>query len=216
MRTSHRGGVNRVRPVNSDMTDDQGYYEFAALPPGNYFVSVTAKPWYAIQGISSAARGENSASGVPSYLDVAYPTTYYNGATDSQGASPIAVHGGDRVQADIHLSPVPVLHVIFRGAADPQRGFFMPTFQKRAFDSFENAVGAGMQEISPGVYEITGVPSGKYTVQTQDPRTGQMSRKPRKSDQDGQELDIAQGEPYATVKFSVEMLHHQSLPKQLN
>ena len=46
---------------------------------------------------------------------------------------------------------------------------------KRAFDAFENPVGAGMQEVSPGVYEITGVPAGKYSVQTQNPQTGQMS-----------------------------------------
>ena len=214
---NHRGGVNRVQPVNSDMTDDQGYYEFAALAPGNYFVSVAAKPWYAVHSISSAIRAGNSPAGAASYLDVAYPSTYYNGATDSQGASPIAIHGGDRVQADLHLNPVPVLHLTFRGTADPQRGIFMPALMKRAFDTFENAIGEGMQEISPGVYEITGVPAGKYTVQTRDPQNGQVSQTTEVTlNKDGQELDMAQGDPNATVRLSVVMPRDEPLPKQLN
>lgn len=214
---NHRGGMNRVQSVNSDMTDDQGYYEFAALAPGNYFVSVAAKPWYAVHGVSSAVRAGNSPAGAPPYLDVAYPSTYFNGATDSQGASPIAIHGGDRVQADFHLNPVPVLRLTFRGTADPQRGIFMPSFMKRAFDTFENAVGDGMQEISPGVYEITGVPAGKYTVQTRDPQNGQVSQTTEVNlNKDGQELEMAQGEPNATVRFSVVMSHDEPLPKQLN
>jgi len=214
---NHRGGVPRVQPLNSDMTDDQGYYEFVALTPGNYFVSVAAKPWYAVHGVSSATPEGNSPAGVPSHRDVAYPSTYYSEATDSQAASPIAVHGGDHVQADLHLNPVPVLHLIFRAPADPERGILMPQFMKRAFDSFENAVGDGMQQISPGAYEITGVPAGKYTVATRDPQTGQMSQTTEVNlTKDGQELDMAQGEPSAILRFSVEMSHQMPLPQQLN
>jgi Carboxypeptidase regulatory-like domain len=213
---SHRTGAHRVEPFNSDATDDQGYYEFSALPPGNYFVSVTAKPWYAVHGISSAAREGNSPTGVPSYLDVAYPTTYNNGATDSQAASPIPVHGGDRLQVDVHLNPVPVLHLIFRAPADPQRGLSTPAFQKPAFDSFESPVVDGMQQISPGVFEITGVPAGKYTVQMRNPQTGQLEQGADLTlTRDGQELDVSQSQPSATVNFLVEMPHHAPRPKEL-
>ena len=213
---THRTGAHRIEPFNSEVTDDQGYYEFSALPPGNYFVSVTAKPWYAVHGISSPARAQDSPPGVPTYLDVAYPTTYNDGATDSQAASPVPVHGGDRVQVDIHLNPVPVLHLIFRAVADPQRGINAPVVQRHAFDSFEHAVGDGMQEISPGVYEITGVPAGKYTVRMPNPQTGQFEQSAELNlTRDGQELDVSQSQPSATVNFSVEMPHHAPLPKQL-
>ena len=105
----------QVEPVAADTTDDQGYYEFAALRPGNYFLSVSAKPWYAVHSVSSARQGADSDTpGVASSLDVAYPATYNNGATDSQSATPISLQGGDRLQADVHLNPVPVLHLILR------------------------------------------------------------------------------------------------------
>src|ERR1700730_13485100 len=106
---NHQAGMNRTVPVGADSTDDQGYYEFAALAPGNYFVSVAAKPWYAIHSFPSAPAANNLAPTVNPSLDVAYPTTFNNGATDSQGASAIAIHGGDHLQVDVHVSPVPVL-----------------------------------------------------------------------------------------------------------
>jgi hypothetical protein len=210
----HRGGVNRVQPVNSDMTDDEGYYEFAALAPGDYFLSAGAKPWYAVHNISSAARRGNPPVGVPSYLDVAYPTTYYNGATDSQAASPIAVHGGDRMQVDMHLYPVPVLHLVVRGPADAQQEIYIAALMKHAFDAFESPVGDGMQEISPGIYEITGVPEGKYIVQMRGRQNGQMTQPTEVNlTRDGQELNIAQLEPAATLRFLVEIPRQGPMPK---
>jgi hypothetical protein len=152
---------------------------------------------------------------VPS-LDVAYPSTYNNGATDSDAASPIPVHGGEQVQTDIHLSPVPVLHLIFRMPENPERGISPPVFEKRAFDSIEPIQSTGIQQVSPGVFEITGVPAGKYTVRTQNEQTGQMQRAAEINvAKDGQELDLTQSEASATVRLSVEMPNKKPLPKQL-
>src|SRR6202795_4268206 len=38
---NHQGGMKRTEGRGADLTDDEGYYEFAALAPGNYFVSVS-------------------------------------------------------------------------------------------------------------------------------------------------------------------------------
>jgi hypothetical protein len=65
-----------------------------------------------MNSVSSQAEGAgNAPPSVARSLDVAYPTTYYNGATDTDGATPIPIQGGDHLQVDIHLNPVPALHL---------------------------------------------------------------------------------------------------------
>ncbi len=209
-------GLKRTMSFNSDATDDQGYYEFAALPPGDYFVSVTAKPWYAVHKFSSLPAGNNPQRGVPSALEVAYPTTYYNGATDSQSATAIAVHAGGHSQVDIHLNPVPVLHFIVRVPQDPERLVGPPVLEKRVFNNVEFFGAEGAQQISPGVFEVTGVPAGRYALHMVDPTTGQMQEAMEMNlTRDGQEIDGSQSQPAATVKFTVQMSRQSQLPKQL-
>ncbi len=170
---NHQGGMKRIEKRSADLTDDEGYYEFSALAPGNYFVSVSAKPWYAFQHLSPSARSGGSSSPGVTPLDVGYPTTYNNGATDSQGATPFPLEAGDHVQVDVHLSPVPVVHLTFRIPEDQQQnGFQMPQLQKRVFDTVEYVGNEGMQSIAPGVYELSGVPAGKYSVILPDPQSG--------------------------------------------
>ncbi len=215
----HRGGLSRIARAGMESTDDQGTYEFAAMGPGNYFVSVAAKPWYAVHPASAVPEGgSHSASGVARALDVAYPTTYFNGATDADGATPIHVAGGDRVQADLHLSPVPSLHVLVHVPTEGQQGvgFSFPMFQKQVFDSVEPVDMEGGRLTSPGVYELMGVPAGKYTMQLHGGNTG----RPRQSGEvdiqkDGQEVDTSASEPAGSVKLSVKMPRNESIPKEM-
>jgi hypothetical protein len=76
---------------NSVTTDDQGSYHFSQLLPGSYFVLVNAQPWYARSvmrpGVGSI--GRLTATAADSSLDVAYPITYYQNATDAGDATPI-------------------------------------------------------------------------------------------------------------------------------
>jgi hypothetical protein len=214
---NQQGGRRRTVPLGVDLTDDQGYYEFTELAPANYFISVSAKPWYAVHSFSSAGNGYPSQPSVSSSLDVAYPTTYNNGATDSQAATPIAVQAGDHLQVDIHLSPVPVLHLIFRIPQSDQQGVSMPAFETRVFDSREYLPIEGMQSTSPGVYEVAGIPAGKYTVRFMDPKSGQAQQSTEMNlTKDGQELDLTRGEASATVKLSVKMPRQEPLSQQIN
>jgi hypothetical protein len=216
---SHQAGMNRTVPVGSDSTDDEGYYEFAALAPGNYFVSVAAKPWYAIHSSPSQPHANNLPPAISPSLDVAYPTTFNNGATDSQGATPITVRGGDHLQADVHVSPVPVLHLIFRPPEDQKegQGFSIPLLEKRVFDSVEYVNSEGIRPISPGVFEMIGIPAGKYSVRVQS-SGAQQSQQSNEMNlvKDGQELGVAQSVPSASVKLTVKMPAGEPSPKQLN
>jgi Carboxypeptidase regulatory-like domain len=211
---STRAGISRVTLVGNDSTDDQGYYEFSALAPGDYFLSAAGKPWYAVHpALLSAPGGTNSPPNVARSLDVVYPTTFYNGATDADGAAPIAVNAGDRVQVDLHLNPLPSLHLIFR-VPDQQQGFSMPMLHKRIFDSDSvEPLSNSAQTISPGVWELTGVPAGRYMVTIQQQGAQQSSEVALRDDD--QELDLSRGEPAARLKLKVSMPPGETLPKQL-
>ena len=215
---NNQAGMNRITPADGGSTDDQGSYEFAALAPGNYYLSVAARPWYAVHPVSSPAEGAgNSSPDVARSLDVAYPTTYYNGSIDADAAAPISIKGGDHLQVDIHVNPVPALHLVFHVANDGQQGFSPPVFQKRVFDSLEYVQSDGAQFVAPGVYELTGVPAGKYSVQLREPKSGQLQQfSEMELVKDGQELDTSRSEPAARVKLSVKMPGQEPLPKQFH
>jgi Carboxypeptidase regulatory-like domain len=202
---NHQGGMKRIERRGADFTDDEGYYEFAALGPGNYFVSVSAKPWYAFHPSAFARSGVSSSPSVTP-LDVAYPTTYNNGATDSQGATSFPLQAGDHVQVDIHVSPVPVVHLTFRVPEDQQPGPRMPQLRKRVFDTFEYVGYEGVQSTAPGIFELSGVPAGKYTVVLPDPQTGRQQQSTEITlNKDGQELDVSHAEAMTSVKLSVKL-----------
>jgi hypothetical protein len=61
------------------------------------------------------------------------------------------------VTADIHLSPVPSLHLFVRDPTEDRRGFRMPIIQRRIFDSQEFVRAEETSTVAPGVYEIMGV-----------------------------------------------------------
>jgi hypothetical protein len=216
-RENHSGGMNRIVGAGGASTDDQGSYEFPSLTPGNYFVSVKAKPWYAVHPVVSSADGtRNATPGVAPPLDVAYPTTYYNGATDAADATAIPIKGGDHLQIDVRLSPVPALHLLFH-VADERQGFIWPNFYKRVFDSEEHVPAEGTQRVAPGVYELTGVPAGKYIVRRRERSTNQLVQAVEMEFvKDGQELDDSRNELAGRVKVSVKLPQGDQFPKQLS
>ncbi len=132
----HSEGVDRIRNAQNATTDDLGEYEMTSLRPGTYYLSATAKPWYAVSPPSDAVAsntGTQSRAIADRSLDVAYPLTYYPDTTDSDNASPIPVRGGERLEVDIHLNPVPALRLRFRVSGDARRGVEVPQFEQHSF-----------------------------------------------------------------------------------
>ena len=211
---NHREGMSRVTTAGSASTDDRGYFDIELLEPGTYFASVNAKPWYAVHPRS----GQDGVNNVPQALDVAYPTTFYGGGTEAESAVPIELKGGEHCQIDIHLSPVPALHLVFHVPTDPEgqaNGFRMPILQKHVFDSQEYVQPGQMQPVSPGVFEMTGIPAGRYSV-------SMKSSNPEEAEQfsemnltrDGQDLSATRGEALGKLTVTVRMPDDEPLPKQ--
>lgn len=224
-------GVSLVRRVASARTDDLGSYEFPELRAGTYFLSANAKPWYAMHPRSIPnPDGTVAITTAPHSFDVTYPTTYYPDATDSDQATPIPLRGGEHLSVDMYLSPVPALSILIRTSGPPGRGFDMPQLQKKSFDSTENVTAQIMshsaesfggpenfQMLSQGVIELSGIPAGKYTVNTRGAPGSEMSGSVTEVDlsQNGQELNPSSGEPVSSVKFSVKVRGEAHPPQGL-
>ena len=214
-REDRQVGVGRIIKFRVSVTDDQGGYEFSNLDAGSYFVSATAKPWYALHTVSSGepAAG-NLLAAVDQSLDVAYAITYYGDATEPDDATPIPVRGGDRLQADIHLNPVPALHLLFHVPENGANGFTMPMLQKPSFDGMEMIQSDGMQQLSPGVFEMTGVAPGRYSVRTPEAGRGAEANEVDITT-NGQELDMSTAQRASTVKATIQVLGEATLPPQI-
>ena len=196
------GGFSKVHSVRSDRTDDQGAYEFSALRPGNYFLSVNATPWYAVRPATySNADGKlnDPSTTFDRSLDVAYPLTYYPDVTSADSATPIPIRGGDRIQVDIHLTPAPALRLVFRLPQNANGQFATPTLEQSTFDGSTSVPTEGAREISPGVMEVTGVPAGQYDIRLMGDGSATQVNGVNVG-RDGEEIDVTHSESLSTVK----------------
>jgi len=156
--------LDQVRPIRSIKTDDLGRYRFPVPFNGELFVAVSAQPWYAKVDWSSTLAGpymRNHPSNRE--LDVAYPLTYYPGVTDSAEATPIPIHRGEQVTADIVLHPEPALKLtLLRKAGGesprPSEKLMQPTFGENEIPIKTSPIYGGRGEgpmfggIAPGRY----------------------------------------------------------------
>jgi hypothetical protein len=205
-REDRSSGISRIVPAETAVTDDQGAYEASPLAEGTYFVGVHSTPWYAVHPVTG--RG----GVVDRSLDVAYPITYYGDTTQSEEATPIPVRGGDHLQADVHLTPVPSAHLTFR--ADEEQGMSIRVLAP-TFDGFEQIRSNGdLQMVSPGVYEMSGLAPGQYQVRMTDP-SGQLKAPTEISISNGEELDSSSARSAGTVKIAVQMRDGSKLPENL-
>jgi len=168
-------GVDATRVRNYARTDDRGFYRFSHLAPGKYLVGVSAKPWYAqharIPQISSVRTGGTPAGGQAqagqlSPLDVAYPITFYPGATEPESATIITLVKGDKATADVTLQPAPALHIKLSGQSPGQgfRGNVM--LQRPVLDGLSMQVLSEIRGMPDGGMELVGVPAGQYVMKT--------------------------------------------------
>ncbi|MDP9158962.1 MAG: carboxypeptidase-like regulatory domain-containing protein [Acidobacteriota bacterium] len=211
----HSSGVSVIHEFGSAQTNDLGEYEITPLLPGTYFLAARAKPWYAIHVNSPPAGQTPPPAPIDRSFDVAYPTTYYPNVTDADGATPIPVRGGDHLQADIHVSPVPAVSVIFRDPNLAAGGFVVPQLQQPVFDDTISAESSGNFP-SPGVFEISGIPAGRYNIRIGEhggEQALQMNGIDLNSSQ--QEIDTSAGEASSKVKISVQIAGEPALPSRL-
>ncbi|MGO8985034.1 MAG: carboxypeptidase regulatory-like domain-containing protein [Terriglobales bacterium] len=203
-------GLSRTSVYRSATTDDQGQYEVTPLPEGTYFISAKASPWYAVHPALNADGSTNQNIQVDSSLDVAYSITYYGDASDPDDATPIPVRAGDRLEADIHLNPVPAVHLLVHV---PQGGNF-PVFLKPGFDGAEQVEAHDVQSISSGVYELSGLPAGRYTVRMPDGNGHNTEASDLNLSSSG-DLDASSAKSASQLKVAVQIAGGGSLPAGL-
>ncbi len=174
---SQEDGRQRTIPLNQGQTDDQGQFRISHLAPGTYYLAVSARPWYAQNNPAIQLRKSTNPDAVGALaaqeaaaLDVTYPLTFYPGSPDSAGASPIALHPGERVTADVVMRGVPALHLRIRtgnsGSAVGPVGF--PRVSQRIFDGYLDPVFNASESTSamePGTVEIAGLAPGHYVIE---------------------------------------------------
>ena len=212
----HSEGVDRIRNAQNATTDDLGEYEMTSLRPGTYYLSATAKPWYAVSPPSDAVAsntGTQSRAIADRSLDVAYPLTYYPDTTDSDNASPIPVRGGERLEVDIHLNPVPALRLRFRVSGDARRGVEVPQFEQHSFGEWSTYIESTVTSmVSPGVIEVSGIPAGRYDVSLMGQGVKSQISGVDLTTQ-GQEVDTSAAEAYSSVKISVQLIGGSKPPE---
>lgn len=209
-REEHPSGVDRTSLYRGSSTDDQGRYEVTPLDEGTYFVSAKASPWYAVHPVLNAEGAANAPVQVDSSLDVAYPITYYGDATEADDATPIPVRGGDRLEADIHLNPVPALHLILHVPT----GSSFPVLYKTAFNDTEQLEGHSIQSVGPGVYELSGIAAGRYMVRMPE-ANGHAGEPVEVNLNGGGELDVSSGKATGQIKATTQLAGAGSLPEDL-
>jgi protocatechuate 3,4-dioxygenase beta subunit len=204
-------GRNRITQFRSASTDDLGAYEMTSLPPGTYFLSAKGMPWYAVHPqLRNPANPVGSIGSVDPSLDVAYPTTFYADAIGADGATPILVRGGDQVNIDLHLLPLPAVTLTLH-AAPGQQGVRVPQLQESVFDQSEEVYGQ-MQFVDSDV-SIVGVPPGHYVLSQLNQSTGGIAKSTMIDLTRGTvDADAASGEDSGGIKMKLEGENGVKLP----
>jgi Carboxypeptidase regulatory-like domain len=206
-REEHTQGVSRIVRYRFALADDLGRYEVTELDAGTYFVSAKAAPWYAIHPNSSE---EGVSSQVDSSLDVAYPITYYGDVAEAEDAAAVPVRAGDRLEADIHMTPAAAMHLVVHSGES--EGARVPVLQKPAFDGVDS-VDVINSQIAPGVFELTGFAAGRYTVRVPDASGG--LKEPAEVNLSSGELDIPTARSTSKITAAIAVENTTALPPGL-
>lgn len=223
---STEGGQQKTVPMNQDQTDDLGHYRMGHLAPGTYYLSVSARPWYAQN--SNPHRGPNAKTDAQAVqdaaaLDVTYPLTFYPGATDSASATPLQLMPGEKATADVTLHAIPSLHLQIHTASAENAvlgRMVFPRISQRIFEGYLDSVfNAPDSWVAPGVMEISGLAPGHYVVEMP-PSTGPGDKGGGKAwyreiDLAGDaEISASDGPSFASVSGSIFFQDTARVPRQ--
>jgi hypothetical protein len=221
-RQNLRTGLGNIVRAGVSMTDDTGAYEFARLEAGNYYVAVNASPWYATRPQPKRdAQGNVVGDDQHSSLDVAYPTTFYADATDSDSATPIPVKAGDQVTVNFNLHAVPAVHLSVQVPSPEGRGFAMPQLSQDVFGMTEPAQPSmsyswrGQERSSDGqtTVEFNGVAPGHYSVEMRG--GGDSSHSASIDASSDAKIDLSQSTGMADVSGKVAVAGGEQMPDRL-
>jgi hypothetical protein len=220
--------------------DDEGRFRFGSLPSGNYYLAVSAEPWYAQYARSSRFyfRGAAAAQKPEMQnlaLDLVYPITYYPNATHVSGAASIRVEAGGSARADMRLAPVPALHMRLEvDQADPQT-YTQVLVTQTIFGGYHDQASVSTRQVMPDgasedgedggagqpsgpvIMELDGLRPGPSVVQvmTGKPgeawKSGRVNRSVPVDPADGQTLD-ARGIPPEGVSGIIKLEGNASPP----
>jgi len=182
-----RNGIPEIYNRIDSTTDDEGHYRFSHVGPGTYYVGVEAHIWYAADGVVNLHRQRIHARLVPrsnhdeALPDLVYPITFYPKATNSVGAAPIIIHGGDEQTADIEVTAIPAIHLSFGGPGTDPSQYPRVQLTQTLFDKADVPFTPEVEMIRAGVFEITNLYPGHFTFKVQSNevkdaamRTGEM------------------------------------------
>jgi protocatechuate 3,4-dioxygenase beta subunit len=198
-RENREEGRSRITSFRNSQTNDLGEYELTPLPPGNYFMSAKAMPWYATHPqLVNSANSVKTAGSVDHNLDVAFPTTFYADAMDSDGATPIPVRAGDHIDIDLHLRPQPAVIVTVHSDARMQDVRVLQ-LQESVFGQPEDVY--GQMQITDTGTSFVGVPPGRYTLKQSNQTTGNGKSMAINLTSDNANIDAMSGEEEGTIKM---------------
>jgi len=182
-----RNGIPEIYNRVDSASDDEGHFRFSHVSPGKYYVGVDAHVWYAGERTVAAHRQRIREGLVPrpdhddALPDLVYPITFFPRATNSLGAVPIVVHGGDEQTADITVTAVPAIHMRFGNPGTDASQYPRVEVTQTLFENADMPFTPKVEMIRPGILEITNLYPGHFafTVQLNEVkdaamRTGEM------------------------------------------
>jgi Carboxypeptidase regulatory-like domain len=158
-------GRRNLLQVGTVQTNDRGEYRLFWMPPGKYYLSVTASPLPRAGSL-----------GLPSSANNKYPRTYYPGSTDINGAAEIDVPaGGELTGIDLRLAPQPTYRIRGR-VIDSTTGQF-PQNASVTIIPRDQIVGGissfgNQHNRNNGAFELRDVLAGSYWIRAQLPLSG--------------------------------------------
>lgn len=151
------------------LTNDLGEYRFAHVLPGKYYLAVQARPWYAETLLSVQTRHRSillsgSAADLDPILDVVYPVTFYPGVTDDRSSEELRLGAGEQEDANITLHAVPATRLRLTGLSEGERSSLNVGATQKIFGTLNVGLNTAFGEVSPGEYEIAGLPPEQVTL----------------------------------------------------
>ncbi|HKS72551.1 MAG TPA: carboxypeptidase-like regulatory domain-containing protein [Terriglobales bacterium] len=153
-------GRRHWEPRANAMTNEDGEFRVANLPPGAYYVEAGPGASFRVRRSRRLNLGEEG-----------YATSFYPGATDPTAASPLVLSPGQQQEIDFSLKPQPVFRL-----SGIVRGYAAETGVELQFvDRFGEQVALPTQFDSQTGRFSTKIPAGDYVLRARSQSANQLT-----------------------------------------